>query len=276
MAKSLTWLSDWTELKKCSIGTSLRVQWLRQHAPSVRGLGSSPGLGARSHILQLRVPTLQWRWNWDPAWPSKSINKKKCSIYHLSLEKIFPQKLCLLLMKWYSFICTLNRASQRRIISKSILDIIPPSTLPIIILIDTVGQIKHKDVPSSFSIFKVFPFFCQTIPRETWEVIWSLKKKKNPSSRDSRKNGRRRDFEAVGKKGKLCWLKCSYRFYIGSSKSLGKNSSYLEEKRCFHPHQALRIVQSQSFSQFERVITYPTSLRREVAQSCLTLRPHGL
>ena len=81
-------------------------------------------------------------------------------------------------MKWYSFICTLNRASQQKIISKSILDIIPPTTLPIIILIDTVGQIKHKDVPSSFSIFKVFPFFCQTIPRETWEVIWSLKKKK--------------------------------------------------------------------------------------------------
>ena len=126
--------------------------------------------------------------------------------------------------------CTLNRASQRRIISKSILDIIPPSTLPIIILIDTVGQIKHKDVQSRFYIFfKFFSFFWSNHFKRDLRSNMQFEKK-NPSSRNSRKIGRRRSFEAVGKKGQLCYLTGPYRFYTGSSKSLGKDSSYLEEK----------------------------------------------
>ena len=44
--KSWTWLSDWTEQV---------LQWLRLHAVNVGGLGSIPGQGTRSHMLQLRV-----------------------------------------------------------------------------------------------------------------------------------------------------------------------------------------------------------------------------
>ena len=36
------------------IGTSLVIQWLRLCAPNGRGLGSIPGQGTRSHMLQLR------------------------------------------------------------------------------------------------------------------------------------------------------------------------------------------------------------------------------
>ena len=41
--------------------TSLVVQWLTLHNPSARGLGSIPGLGTRSCMLQLRptVPQLK-------------------------------------------------------------------------------------------------------------------------------------------------------------------------------------------------------------------------
>ena len=37
-------------------GTSLVVQWLRLHDPNAGGLGSIPGQGTRSHMLQLKVP----------------------------------------------------------------------------------------------------------------------------------------------------------------------------------------------------------------------------
>ena len=37
----------------------LMVQWLRLHAPNAGGLGSIPGQGTRSHMLQLRVRMLQ-------------------------------------------------------------------------------------------------------------------------------------------------------------------------------------------------------------------------
>ena len=40
---------------KNKIGTSLVVQWLRPLAPNSGGLGSIPGQGARSNMLQLRV-----------------------------------------------------------------------------------------------------------------------------------------------------------------------------------------------------------------------------
>ena len=35
-------------------GTSLVVQWLRLHDPNAGGLGSIPGQGTRSRVLQLR------------------------------------------------------------------------------------------------------------------------------------------------------------------------------------------------------------------------------
>ena len=37
-------------------GTSLVVQWLRLHVPNSGGLGSIPGQGTRSHMLQLMIP----------------------------------------------------------------------------------------------------------------------------------------------------------------------------------------------------------------------------
>ena len=40
-------------------GASLVVQWLRLHAPSAGGLGSTPGQETRPHIPQLRVYMLQ-------------------------------------------------------------------------------------------------------------------------------------------------------------------------------------------------------------------------
>ena len=38
-----------------SEGTSLVVQWLRLCAPVSGGLGSIPGQGTRSHVLQLKI-----------------------------------------------------------------------------------------------------------------------------------------------------------------------------------------------------------------------------
>ena len=46
------------------IGTSLVVQWLRLLAPNAQGLGSIPGQGTRSHLLQLRVHLLRLK---DPV-----------------------------------------------------------------------------------------------------------------------------------------------------------------------------------------------------------------
>ena len=41
--------------KNQDIGTSLVVQWLRLCAPNARDLGSIPGRGTRSHLLQLKI-----------------------------------------------------------------------------------------------------------------------------------------------------------------------------------------------------------------------------
>ena len=49
------------------LGTSLVVQWLRLHAPSAGGLGSIPGQGTRSHVLQVLVSCC----NQDPAQSNK-------------------------------------------------------------------------------------------------------------------------------------------------------------------------------------------------------------
>ena len=38
------------------LGTSLVVQWLRLSTPNARGLGSIPGQGTRSRVLQLKNP----------------------------------------------------------------------------------------------------------------------------------------------------------------------------------------------------------------------------
>ena len=42
-----------------TIGTSLKVQWLRLHAPNAGGPGLIPGQGARSRMLQLKDPRSQ-------------------------------------------------------------------------------------------------------------------------------------------------------------------------------------------------------------------------
>ena len=42
-------------------GTSLVVQWLRLCAPNGEGLGSVPGQGTNSRMLQLRVHIPQWK-----------------------------------------------------------------------------------------------------------------------------------------------------------------------------------------------------------------------
>ena len=63
------------QFKKCIEGTSLVVKWLRLHAPNAGGLGSSPGQGTRSCILQPRAHMLQLKEpacrNKDPAQPNK-------------------------------------------------------------------------------------------------------------------------------------------------------------------------------------------------------------
>ena len=46
-------------IKRRHLGTSLVVQWLRLHTPNAGGLGSIPGQGTRSHMLQLSVRILQ-------------------------------------------------------------------------------------------------------------------------------------------------------------------------------------------------------------------------
>ena len=43
-----TWIKTWT------LETSLVVQWLRLRIPSAGNLGSIPGQGIGSHVLQLR------------------------------------------------------------------------------------------------------------------------------------------------------------------------------------------------------------------------------
>ena len=44
-------------LFKNVFGTPLVAQWLRRHIPSAGDLGSIPGWGTRSHMLQLRPST---------------------------------------------------------------------------------------------------------------------------------------------------------------------------------------------------------------------------
>ena len=48
-------------LKTEILGISLVVQWLELHIPNAGGLGSIPGQGTRSHVLQLTLCVSQWR-----------------------------------------------------------------------------------------------------------------------------------------------------------------------------------------------------------------------
>ena len=54
------------DMRTYNLGTSLLVQWLRIHAPSVGGLGLIPCQGTRSHLQQLEKPL---RCNEDPGQP---------------------------------------------------------------------------------------------------------------------------------------------------------------------------------------------------------------
>ena len=50
--------------KRCDLGTSPVVQWLRLHAPNEGGRGSIPGRGTGPHMPQLKIPhvtTETWR-----------------------------------------------------------------------------------------------------------------------------------------------------------------------------------------------------------------------
>ena len=46
---------EYTELHKKALGICLVIQWLRFCGPNAGSLGSIPGQGTRSHMLQLRV-----------------------------------------------------------------------------------------------------------------------------------------------------------------------------------------------------------------------------
>lgn len=85
-----------------------------------------------------------------------------------------------------------------------------------------------------------------------WLLFSNIKFDKIPLPRDSRRKGKRKNFQASGKKGQLCKLKSSWWFHTGSLKFLGKDVSYSEENGHLHPHQVLRIVQPQPFSQYEK------------------------
>ena len=50
-----TRFSDKNPCSQQNQGTSLVVQWLRPHTPNAGDLGSIPGQGTRSHMLQLKI-----------------------------------------------------------------------------------------------------------------------------------------------------------------------------------------------------------------------------
>ena len=54
------------------------VQWLRRHTPKAGGLGSVPGQGIRSHMLQLKVLSAAAK-----TWCSQIIFLKKDMVYKL-------------------------------------------------------------------------------------------------------------------------------------------------------------------------------------------------
>ena len=62
------------------MGTFLVVQWLRINAPNAGDIGSIPGQGTRSHLLQLRVCLLQQKLKT----PNRGLLRCRQILYHLS------------------------------------------------------------------------------------------------------------------------------------------------------------------------------------------------
>ena len=72
-------------LKSRRQGTSLVAQWLRLRAPTTEGLGSIPGQGTRSHMLQLRPGAAKQR----------NIKKKKQKAYKLGTQSQSHHRSCI-------------------------------------------------------------------------------------------------------------------------------------------------------------------------------------
>ena len=67
------------------IGTCLVVQWLSLHAANAGGLGSIPGQGTRSRMLQLRAHMLQLR----AHMPQLKIRHAATKTLHSQINKYF-------------------------------------------------------------------------------------------------------------------------------------------------------------------------------------------
>ena len=68
-------------------GTSLAVQWLRLHACPAGGMGSIPGWGIRSHMLQSMAKTLKKKKiSYQEEKKRNKKNNKKCNALKCSLE----------------------------------------------------------------------------------------------------------------------------------------------------------------------------------------------
>ena len=78
---ALRW-SQWKVIKNTmkltQLEASLMVRWLRFHSPNAGGLGSIPGQGTRSHMLQgrLRIPCAEAK-----TWSSQPNFLKFCKIH---------------------------------------------------------------------------------------------------------------------------------------------------------------------------------------------------
>ena len=71
-----------TPIKKCSLSTSLMVQWLRLQTPNAGHPGSIPCWGPRHHTPQLRVPMPQQESPRAITKPSqKRKRKQKCNLF---------------------------------------------------------------------------------------------------------------------------------------------------------------------------------------------------
>ena len=76
--------------KLCVLGISLVVQWLRLQASNAKSSGLNPGLGTRSHMLQLwKVP--------------HAITKTWCSLINKNKMHVLQFAISYLFIKWYSF-----------------------------------------------------------------------------------------------------------------------------------------------------------------------------
>ena len=73
-------------------GLSPVVQWLRLCAPNAGGLGSIPGQGTRSHMLQLRVHVPQLKK--DPACPNWKIPHAATKIPHSGISRATAKTQC--------------------------------------------------------------------------------------------------------------------------------------------------------------------------------------